>query len=262
MSEKQTIGIITAEELLILPIYIDRILRELSSGVTFVAIVNLSTSSVFSELRQYVSSYGASFTWSVVWRTLFKRALAMMGLSDTVAGVCRRRGVHSFAAGSVNDSEFIRQVAASGVGIIVSVGCPQIYRRDFIANCGARLLNVHSSLLPEYRGLNAPFWCLRYGETKTGVTVHAIEDERIDRGTIITQVEVPILADDSYFDLAKRIATLGPEAVARAVDLVRRDLAPMATTGSRGGKYFRWPSRDDIRAFRASGRRFFKRFQL
>jgi methionyl-tRNA formyltransferase len=262
MSDKQAIGIITADEILILPIYIDRILRELSSDVTFVAIVNLSTSSTFADLRQYVSSYGLSFTWSVVWRTAFKKALAMVGLSDTVADVCRRRGVHSFAAGNVNDREFVRQVAESGVGIIVSVGCPQIYRKHFIANCGARLLNVHSSLLPEYRGLNAPFWCLRYGEARTGVTVHTIEDERIDRGTIIAQVEVPIVQHDSYFDLAKRIATLGPEAVARAIDLVKRDTVPKATTGGRGGTYFRWPSREDVRAFKAAGHRFFKRFQL
>ena len=68
----------------------------------------------------------------------------------------------------------------------------------------APMINVHPSLLPKYKGLNAVEQAMEAGETVTGCTVHYVTEE-LDGGTIIAQKEVPILPDDTLESLTKAI---------------------------------------------------------
>ena len=68
----------------------------------------------------------------------------------------------------------------------------------------APMLNIHPSLLPKYKGLNAIEQALDSGDSVTGCTVHYVTEE-LDGGTIIKQQEVPILPDDTLESLTKAI---------------------------------------------------------
>ena len=68
----------------------------------------------------------------------------------------------------------------------------------------APMINVHPSLLPKYKGLNAIEQALDSGDSVTGCTVHYVTEE-LDGGTIIKQQEVPILPDDTVESLTKAI---------------------------------------------------------
>ena len=68
----------------------------------------------------------------------------------------------------------------------------------------APMINVHPSLLPKYKGLNAVEQAMDRGDSATGCTVHYVTEE-LDGGTIIKQQEVPILPDDTVESLTKAI---------------------------------------------------------
>ena len=68
----------------------------------------------------------------------------------------------------------------------------------------APMINVHPSLLPKYKGLNAVEQAMDSGDSVTGCTVHYVTEE-LDGGTIIKQQEVPILPDDTLESLTKAI---------------------------------------------------------
>ena len=68
----------------------------------------------------------------------------------------------------------------------------------------APMINIHPSLLPKYKGLNAIEQAFDSGDSVTGCTVHYVTEE-LDGGTIIKQQEVPILPDDTLESLTKAI---------------------------------------------------------
>ena len=68
----------------------------------------------------------------------------------------------------------------------------------------APMINIHPSLLPKYKGLNAIEQAFDSGDNVTGCTVHYVTEE-LDGGTIIKQQEVPILPDDTLESLTKAI---------------------------------------------------------
>ena len=68
----------------------------------------------------------------------------------------------------------------------------------------APMINIHPSLLPKYKGLNAIEQAFDSGDNVTGCTVHYVTEE-LDGGTIIKQQEVPILPDDTLESLTKAV---------------------------------------------------------
>ncbi|MEC8678285.1 MAG: formyltransferase family protein, partial [Candidatus Margulisiibacteriota bacterium] len=67
-----------------------------------------------------------------------------------------------------------------------------------------RMLNIHPSLLPSFKGLNAQEQALNYGVKIAGCTVHYVTKE-MDAGPIIMQASVPVLSDDTVESLSERI---------------------------------------------------------
>lgn len=87
--------------------------------------------------------------------------------------------------------------------------------------------NLHASLLPEYRGAAPINWAIINGETRTGVTTFLLNHE-IDKGAIIAQQEVEILAEDNIGTLYDKLMHIGSELVTKTVDIVAKgDYTPI-----------------------------------
>ena len=122
----------------------------------------------------------------------------------------RRAGVpveHVDPAGFVSredyDRELADRVAAHDVSLVVGAGYMRILSPVFLERFPA-ILNVHPSLLPEFRGLNAVRRALRSGVKRTGVTVHLMVEE-VDAGPVVAQEEVEILPGDTEETLLERL---------------------------------------------------------
>ena len=80
----------------------------------------------------------------------------------------------------------------------------KILSKEFIKSFRGKILNIHPSLLPKYKGLNTHKRAIENKEKFSGCTVHLV-NSRLDSGKIILQKKVKILKKDSVNDLQKRI---------------------------------------------------------
>ena len=101
------------------------------------------------------------------------------------------------------DRELADSVAAHGVSLVVGAGYMRVLSPVFLDRFPA-ILNVHPSLLPEFRGLRAVARALEARVRETGVTVHFMVEE-VDAGSIVAQKKVPILPGDTEETLLKRL---------------------------------------------------------
>jgi len=95
-------------------------------------------------------------------------------------------------------------VAAVRPDWVVCAGYMRILGDAFIARFRGRLLNIHPSLLPKYRGLHTHARALEAGDAEHGASVHFVIPE-LDAGTVIAQVRVPVLPGDTPEALAARL---------------------------------------------------------
>ncbi len=102
------------------------------------------------------------------------------------------------------DSALYDALVASGVEIVCLAGFMRLLTAGFVAKWQGRMINIHPSLLPAYKGLNTHRRVLEAGEKETGCTVHFVTAE-MDDGEVILQAHVPILPDDSEQTLAARV---------------------------------------------------------
>ena len=97
--------------------------------------------------------------------------------------------------------EAVRQFSPD---LVVLAGFMRLLGRDFLDEFSEKVINIHPSLLPAFRGLDAQKQALEYGVRYTGCTVHFV-DEGTDTGPIIGQRVVPVMPDDTEDTLAARI---------------------------------------------------------
>ena len=105
---------------------------------------------------------------------------------------------------SKDEDEIIALFNAYEVDMIVMAGWMKVVSKKFCDEFAGRIINLHPSLLPKYKGLHAVEQALRAGEEETGCTVHFV-NEFLDSGAIIKQQVVPILPGDTVESLTRAI---------------------------------------------------------
>ena len=113
-------------------------------------------------------------------------------------------GVPSVRIASKDENDIITIFDAYQVDLIVMAGWMRVVTKKFCEAFAGRIINLHPSLLPKYKGLNAIEQAMKAGETETGATVHFV-NEHLDSGAIIKQQEVPILPGDTVESLQRAI---------------------------------------------------------
>lgn len=95
-------------------------------------------------------------------------------------------------------------VAPHQPDLICLAGFMRILTPEFVAPWAGRMLNIHPSLLPKYKGLNTHARALESGDAVHGCTVHEVTT-KLDDGPILGQATVPVLPDDTVGSLAARV---------------------------------------------------------
>lgn len=96
------------------------------------------------------------------------------------------------------------RIAPYGIDIICLAGFMRVLTAGFVTPWQGRMINIHPSLLPKYRGLNTHARALAAGEREAGCTVHEVT-AALDDGPILGQARVPVMADDTPETLAARV---------------------------------------------------------
>ena len=125
-----------------------------------------------------------------------------------------RLGINAVRLASKDEDDIITIFNAYNVDLIVMAGWMRVVSKKFCEAFAGRLINLHPSLLPKYKGLHAIEQAMKAGETETGATVHFVTKD-LDSGAIIKQQEVPILPGDTV------------ESVQRAIQQAEHYLLPL-----------------------------------
>ncbi|MGH8025822.1 MAG: phosphoribosylglycinamide formyltransferase [Pseudoxanthomonas sp.] len=129
------------------------------------------------------------------------QAPALQRVAQTVRWAADAR---SFADRASFDLAMGDAVAACRPDWVVCAGYMRILGEDFIARFRGRLLNIHPSLLPKYRGLHTHARALEAGDDDHGGSVHFVIPE-LDAGSVIAQTSIPVLPGDTAQTLAHRL---------------------------------------------------------
>ena len=127
----------------------------------------------------------------------------------------------AFADRAAFEVDLHRALVEAGVDIVCNAGFMRILTEKFVSQWQGRLLNIHPSLLPAFKGLHIHQRVLQAGAKMTGCTVHFVSPE-MDSGAIIAQAAVPVLEGDTPDTLAKRVLAaehrLYPSVLARVAE--------------------------------------------
>ncbi|MBV1868816.1 MAG: phosphoribosylglycinamide formyltransferase [Marinosulfonomonas sp.] len=119
------------------------------------------------------------------------------------------------------EAQLHAQLLKAAPDVICLAGFMRILTPEFVAKWPGKMLNIHPSLLPKYKGLNTYARAIDAGDTQAGCTVHGVTAE-LDDGPILGQARVPVLVDDTPQSLAARVLEkehiLYPVALRRFID--------------------------------------------
>lgn len=120
-------------------------------------------------------------------------------------------------------AEFERALVGAARGfspdLVVLAGFMRILGKTFLEAFPGRVINIHPSLLPAFRGLEAQRQALEYGVRYSGCTVHFV-DEGMDTGPILGQRVVPVMPDDTVESLAARILEQEHELLVECIEAI------------------------------------------
>ena len=103
-----------------------------------------------------------------------------------------------------HDAEIIAELKKRDMELVCLAGYMRLLSADFVRAFPNRILNIHPSLLPSFKGLHAHEQAIEYGVKVSGCTVHFV-DEHLDHGAIILQRAVEIADGDTAESLSKKI---------------------------------------------------------
>ena len=158
-------------------------------------------------MRIGVMCSGNGTNFENIVRTCNKHEVVLMIHNKKECGAIKRAnklGIPHCRISAKDEDQMILLFQAWRVDLIVLAGYMRVLSSDFIKAFPDKIINVHPSLLPKYKGMHAIEQALDSGDTKTGCTVHYVNEE-LDGGKIIDQSVVMICPDDDVKTLTHRV---------------------------------------------------------
>lgn len=208
-----------------------------------------------SKAKQLLDTYrvfGLGFTIHYI----LKYAQGMLG--KDVKGVMESSGIKTIKlANRINHPESLAIIQNFKPDLLVSLAGNEIFKQPLFESAKFGVINLHSALLPKYRGLMPSFWVMRQNEKKTGVSVFFV-DEGIDSGPIVIQKEVPLL-NRTHAELIWELKYIGADAIIEACNQVAKygKYTPTIANDEKNMTYYSRPTKEDVKVFKSLGKKFF-----
>ena len=115
-----------------------------------------------------------------------------------------KKKVFNFSNKIINEKKILSLLLRNKIKLICLAGFMKILSKSFIQKFNGKILNIHPSLLPKYKGLNTHARALKNNDKYSGCTVHLV-NSKLDSGKIILQKKVKIYKFDSIATLSKKV---------------------------------------------------------
>ena len=153
-----------------------------------------------------------------------------------------------------NEGSGLQFIRAFAPDVIVSIRYGAILKDPVLSVPRLGILNLHSGLLPRYRGVLATFRALLNGDAEIGCTLHYIQDSNIDTGDIVSICRVPVIAGQSLLRHVLRLYPPGVAALGATLrSLAAGDRIPRRTQRPDEGNYFSYPTTEEWQEFSRRG---------
>ena len=133
-----------------------------------------------------------------------------------------KKKIISFKNKDIAEKKIFKELKKNKIELICLAGFMKILSKNFIKNFTGKILNIHPSLLPKYKGLNTHKRAIENKDKYSGCSVHFV-NAKLDSGKIILQKKVNILKKDTPVSLAKKILAqehkLYPKAILKIFNL-------------------------------------------
>jgi len=155
----------------------------------------------------------------------------------------------------INSLRSIEKIRQYKPDLLISIAANRIFKKAVLEVASKGCLNLHTALLPEYRGLLPSFWVLRNKEKQTGVSVFFV-DEGIDSGPILVQKIINI-GDKTMEQLIKCSKKIGIQAIIEAIELIYSRKYKLIKNDPLKSSYYSFPTKKDVKEFFKVGKKFF-----
>ncbi len=154
-----------------------------------------------------------------------------------------------------NSKEGLDKLRQLAPDLIISIRYRKILHNEAISIPKLGVINLHSGILPDYRGVMATFWAMLNKESEIGTTLHRITDSGIDTGPVIAIDRQPLDTERSYLENVLSLYPAGCRSIVKAVELLAAGHTLDGRSQPGGGRYFRAPNEQAVRQFQNAGLR-------
>jgi methionyl-tRNA formyltransferase len=154
---------------------------------------------------------------------------------ESVISLCQAEGIAYVTPPNANAPELLAAVAAAQPDLIFSFYYRNMLPAPLLALAPA--FNMHGSLLPQYRGRAPVNWAVLHGAPETGATLHEMT-VKPDAGAIVAQSAVPILPDDTAYEVFGKVTVAAEQALWRVLPALLIGTAPRSPNKLHEGGYF------------------------
>jgi methionyl-tRNA formyltransferase len=173
---------------------------------------------------------------------------------QSIESTCKKHGVVCELVPDVNAEDFRQRLREAGTDLLISVSCPQIFKKPLIELPQLGCLNIHGAILPHYRGVLPSFWMLANEEKNAGVSIYYV-NEKIDAGELCGQRIFEILPGESLDSFLTRSKAIAAELLLEVLEKVEDGTVTRSPLNLADGSYYSWPNKEAVTRFRANGHR-------
>ena len=242
---------LTTDDPLYLPAFYERVLGERAADTIAVCVVPplYKRQTALQAAMRYARTFGP-----VAAAHLTARVIAARLRRQSIEEACRRHRVPCRPVEDVNAPAFLEELRGLAPDLLISVSCPQIFKKPLIELPPHGILNIHGAVLPQYRGVLPSFWMLANGEKKAGVSIYYV-DTRIDAGELCGQRIYDIPPEQTLDGFLRTSKAIAAELLLEVLDNIENGNVTRRALNLAEGSYFSWPDPPAVQRFRAAGRR-------
>ncbi len=188
---------------------------------------------------------------------LFERSLLSNNALLSFEEIAQKIGKAIRTLNWINTADDFNIFKQSQPDLVISIRYGVILKDVVISVPQYGVINLHSGVLPDYKGVMPTFRAMLKGEQAIGTTLHYIRDSSIDTGPVIGTTRLPVDRQRSYLWHVLNLYADGCKLVVDTVKSISTGVSVDANDQTLGGSYYSFPSEDDLDAFRKAGLKLF-----
>lgn len=196
----------------------------------------------------YLSYHFVYFYVGVFLSSFFSKIFGLKQKVYSIRQLSKKFNIPIIKTNEPNNKKIIDLIASYNPDLIITTYFDHVIKKELINLPKFGIINVHTALLPDYKGPFPALWPLVKGEKKLGVTIHYINNENLDVGPILAQEEHPVVKGESVLGADCRLVREGVELAIKTVYDIENGVSRSIDQESFGrGKYYGYPTKEDLK---------------